>query len=237
MAPIACPAACSSTDHTSHFLNHVSPSSATSRLRQACSLSLRGHIYSVVANAQPEQFGVLNSLLSPHMSYPLIAMCRSDPRNRLSNEIFDIGLRRKLLLPLYLRPEEEQVCSCRTTHDNMGDHVFKCTKNNKKMAHNYISDGLATALAPILATVELILPTTITPSSRPNSPTSCHAIPTSGLLIFPSNRNSYQIRRPLLIALLGWLDWTGHCYSIDSPRTSPPLNPIDVFEHVKANQR
>ena len=28
------------------------------------------------------------------------------------------------------------------------------------MAHNYISDGLATALAPILATVELILPTT-----------------------------------------------------------------------------
>ena len=35
-------------------------------------------LYSVVTDAQLEQFGVLNSLLSPHMSYPLIAMCRPD---------------------------------------------------------------------------------------------------------------------------------------------------------------
>ena len=39
VAPIACPAACSSADHTLHFLNHVLLSSATSRLRQTCSLS------------------------------------------------------------------------------------------------------------------------------------------------------------------------------------------------------
>ncbi|EJK64079.1 hypothetical protein THAOC_15222, partial [Thalassiosira oceanica] len=91
------------------------------------------------------------------MSYPLIAMNRSDPRNRLPNDIFDISLRRKLLLPIYRLPADDRVCTCAATHDVMGRHVLNCLKNNKKGAHDYIRDGLKTILPTILATAARLL--------------------------------------------------------------------------------
>ena len=43
----------------------------------------------------------LLSLLSVHMSYPLIAMSRSNPSHRLKNNVFTYAILRKLRLPLW----------------------------------------------------------------------------------------------------------------------------------------
>ncbi|EJK67797.1 hypothetical protein THAOC_11124, partial [Thalassiosira oceanica] len=219
------------SDHIAYFLDHVSPSSAASRLHQACSTTLREHFYTVIADTKPDHLGVLSSLLSSHMSYPLIAMNnRSDPRNLLPNDIFDISLCRKLLLPIYLLPEDGRVCTCTAIHDDMGRHVFNCLKNSKKGAHDYIRDGLKKILPKILATAEYILPaTTELPTEQ-----------TDMALGFPDKKpfdESFQ-PTPLLsaTALLCPLQTVGLDVVIPStPQLSSPHNSIDVIEKVSAN--
>ncbi|EJK71108.1 hypothetical protein THAOC_07482, partial [Thalassiosira oceanica] len=230
VAPITCPAACAPSDHIAHFLDHVSPSSATNRLSQACSTTLREHFYTVIADTQPDHLGVLSSLLSPHMSYPLIAMNRSDPRNRLPNDIFDISLRRKLLLPIYRLPADDRVCTCTATHDVMGRHVLNCLKNNKKGAHDYIRDGLKKILPKILATAEYILPTTT-------------ELPTEQTDMAPGypDKKPFDVSfqpTPMLSATAPTCPFgtVGIDVVIPStPQLSPPRNSIDVIEKVSAN--
>ena len=231
VAPIACPTACAPSEHVTHFLDHVSPSSATSRLRSACSITLREHFYRVIADTLPDQLGTLSSLLSPHMSYPLIAMNRSDPRNRLTNDIFDISLRRKLLLPIYTQPPEARICTCSATHDALGHHVFNCIKNNKKMAHDFIRDGLSKLLPKILATAEYILPSTT-------------ELPTEQTDVAPS----FPDKKPFDVSFeptpLPDSMTAPHCpfrtVGLDvvipsTPHLSSPHDSLDVIEKVSAN--
>ncbi|EJK63251.1 hypothetical protein THAOC_16102 [Thalassiosira oceanica] len=164
------------------------------------------------------------------MSYPLIAMNRSDPRNRLPNDIFDISLRRKLLLPIYRLPADDRVCTCAATHDVMGRHVLNCLKNNKKGAHDYIRDGLKTILPKILATAEYVLPTT-------------KELPTEQTDMAPS----YPDKKPFDVSFqpTPTLSATAPAcpfgtVGIDvvipsTPQLSPPHNSLDVIEKVSAN--
>ncbi|KAL7523115.1 hypothetical protein ACHAXR_000031, partial [Thalassiosira sp. AJA248-18] len=85
------------------------------------------------------------------MSYPLIAMSRYNPRNRLNNSNFAYAMIRKLHLFVY-DPSAPPLCWCGTTHDCYGDHEFSCKQNNKIGAHNFGRDWLAGALQKPLAT-------------------------------------------------------------------------------------
>ena len=84
-------------------------------------------------------------------------MSRRIPGHRLPNWAFQTAMWRKLRLPIF-DPDDCPRCWCGATHDLFGDHAFFYVSNNKKMASNYIRDGWATALQPILATAGYIHP-------------------------------------------------------------------------------
>jgi hypothetical protein len=150
IASIACPARCPPHERVDHFLTSISPHSARSRIKEHCSKYAKGELYQHVKIHCPENFHILPSLLSPHMSAPLVGMCRSVPSHRLSPWQFTFGMLRKLRLPVH---DEHNLptCKCGATHDKYGDHAFDCRPNNKTAAHHHIRDGLLTALQPALA--------------------------------------------------------------------------------------
>ena len=92
--------------------------------------SLRHHagslyIEHLVADAPDHVFHALPGLLLHHMSLPLVAMSRIDPKHRLDNESFDVALKCKLRLPLY--PDASRpTCFCGKKIDQDGDHYFTC---------------------------------------------------------------------------------------------------------------
>ncbi len=138
-----------------HLLTRTSLNSARGRLRMHSSHTTVELIY----NETPSDLRhLLPGVLSPHMSYPLIHMCRSNPSHRLSNPDFIISLKRKLLLPLY-SPQSAPTCKCGKTHDIHGLHHFRCQRNSKTFVHNYIAThGLQTPLQSILSTAGIIQP-------------------------------------------------------------------------------
>ncbi|KAL7448815.1 hypothetical protein ACHAWC_001695 [Mediolabrus comicus] len=134
----------------------ASRTTAHSRLRMHSSHTTAGLIY----NETPSHLRhLLPGVLSPHMSYPLIHMCRSNPSHRLSNSDFTISLvKRKLLLPLHL-PQSAPKCKCGKSHDIYGLHHFRCQRNSKTIVHNYITTyGLRKPLQDVLRTAGIIDP-------------------------------------------------------------------------------
>jgi len=132
----------------------------------------------------------LPSLLSVHMSYPLIAMSRGNPSHRLKNNVFTYAILRKLRLPLW-NPADPPTCWCGKQHDCWGDHTFSCVANRKSGTHNAIVQGTAAALRRPLSTAGYILPHSTVDTER--------------LGLMPSNGNL----RPL--------DW---CFDIDQTPTN-----------------
>jgi hypothetical protein len=132
-------------------------------------------LYNKVFSNAPDHFHLLPSLLSSQTSYPLIRLCCSNPHNRHLNWQFDIGIKRKLRLPLY--PTTNQpICACGTVVDIFGDHIFKCKCICKIGVHNAIPDGFADALAPVLSTFGFIPPNSTVDTElilyRPSDPHS-----------------------------------------------------------------
>lgn len=158
---------CPEAERLSHFLHRVSPSSARSRIKKYCATTLRDSLFLSIRDNHPEHLHHLPGILSPHMSSPLIAMSRSNPKNRLHNWNFEYALLRKLRMPIY-DPAALPRCWCGTTHDAFGDHCFRCSANHKLAAHNIIVDGWADALHAPLATAGFILPSTKLDTERPN---------------------------------------------------------------------
>jgi len=158
---------------TNHFLTRTSPNSARHRLR----MHTNAITTEIVYNETPSNLRhLLPGVLSSHMSYPLIHMCRSNPRHRLSNPEFIISLKRKLLLPLY-NPNSAPKCKCGATHDIHGLHHFRCSRNSKTFVHNYIAThGLQIPLQDSLRTAGII-----DPSSTISTEVTNH-IPTQPLL-------------------------------------------------------
>ena len=171
IANIACLEKCPPNERVHHLLTKLSPHSMRSRLKKHCAQILTDLTYETTFLTAPEHSHLLPSILTPHTSYPLIDMNRSNPNNRLSNWSFLLATQRKLRLPIY-DPTNPPHCSCGITHDPWGDHAFRCKKHNKKFAHNYIRDNWASTLQPALALAGYISPTatiqTETPFLTPN---------------------------------------------------------------------
>jgi hypothetical protein len=83
------------------FLTSVSPNSACNRIKTYCTTYLNNATHHEFCTHAPEHLHLLPSILSPHTSYPIIALCRSNPSNRLAPWIFDICIKHKLRLPIY----------------------------------------------------------------------------------------------------------------------------------------
>ena len=107
----------------------------------------RGHLpikelYAEMTLVNPSHVPQLDSILSPHMLSPFVAISHSIPGHRPKNWNFMFGMLWKLQLPIY-DPSNCPRCWCCKTHDCWGDHFFSCTENNKTLAHHFIRDGWA----------------------------------------------------------------------------------------------
>ena len=143
----------------SSFLTSTSPKSARDRIKKYCTTFLHNATHHEFARSATEHLHLLPSILSPQTSYPLIAMCRSNPSNRLAPWIFDIAMKRKLRLPLF-DTGTTKFCACGVRPDRYGDHTFQCKRICKIGVHNNIRDCLPSVLTPALSASGYILPTT-----------------------------------------------------------------------------
>ena len=164
---VACSPRTPMEQRAGHFLSKVSSKSARSYIKKFCGNVLTQELYAEMELVNPQHVPHLASLLSPHMSSPLVSMSRSIPGHRIVNWTFMYGMLRKLRLPIY-DPNNCPRCWCGKTHDCWGDHGFSCTENNKIMAHHYIRDGWALALQRVLASAGYIRPTAKLETEKPH---------------------------------------------------------------------
>ena len=172
IANIASPPSCDPTEKSHFFQSQISSHSARSRIKHYSGNIILGQIYSTIATEAPEHTHLLPSILSPHMSYPLAGMNRSNPLHRMPNWMFLIAIRRKLRLQIFPPSQEAPICICTHTHDRWGDHTFKCRRISKKAAHDIIRDTWADSLQPALATAGYIKTNTRLDIERRNIRTS-----------------------------------------------------------------
>ena len=229
IANVACARACPTADRTDHFLTKVSSHSARSYIKKHCSSGQVQSLYSHVESVCPEHLHHLPSVLTPHMSLPLIAMCRSVPSNRLTNSMFLNPLLRKLRLPVF-DPTDLPTCWCKETHDCFGDHCFGCKENNKKFAHNFIVNGVADGLQKPLATAGYIQKSSNVIVERPHlMPSDLEARPLDlSFEIDPDPTETAPASCPFNII--------GGDITITGPPPAKPLSDsVDSIELVTAN--
>jgi hypothetical protein len=100
IASVGCSPATPQSTCIQAFLTSLSPNSACHRIKAYCTTYLNNAIHHEFCTHAPEHLHLLPSILSPRTSHLLIALCRSNPSNRLPPWIFDICIKRKLRLPI-----------------------------------------------------------------------------------------------------------------------------------------
>ncbi len=96
---------------------------------------------------------------------------------RLPPWIFNPALKCKLRLPLF-DETDKPFCPCGRHNDPFGDHIFQCRRINKIGAHNFIRDGFANTLGPLLTTAGYLLPSsTLDIEPQLHLPSDPHARP------------------------------------------------------------
>ncbi len=140
------------------FLPSISPNSACDRIRTYCTTYLNNATHHEFCTHAPEHLHLLPSILSPHTSYPIIALCHSNPSNQLAPWIFVICIKRKLRLAIY-NANTKPYCPWGRRLDPYRDHVFQCKRICKIGAHNSIRDSLPSILTPALSSAGYLLPT------------------------------------------------------------------------------
>jgi hypothetical protein len=93
------------------FLTSVSLYSACDRIKAYCTTYLNNATHHEFCTHAPEHLHRLPSILSPHTSHLIIALCCSNPSNRLPPWIFDICISSKLRLPIY-NANTKPYCPC-----------------------------------------------------------------------------------------------------------------------------
>ncbi len=128
------------------FLTSISPNSACNRIKTYCTNYINNATHHKVYTHAPEHLHLLSSILSPHTSYPLIALCHSNP-TCLPPWIFDTCLKRKLCLPLF-DTDALPFCPCGWCLNPYSDHTFQCKHICKIRVHNKICDCLSSIFTP-----------------------------------------------------------------------------------------
>ena len=229
-AAIGCAPSTPPADRLPHFLQTTSLRRARERITTFTSTHTLHSIYHDVCSNSPEHTHLLPSLLSPQTSYPIIALCRSKPGNRLPPWCFSLATKRKLRLPIF-SDGDRRICRCGRRVDDYGDHIFQCPRLSKLNAHNILRDGLATILPPALAAAGYLLPTStcdIEPNLHLPSDTNARPFDVS---FHPDARLAPNVTQSCPFSTIG-ADIT-----ITSLPTSPtfPLSSPDVIQKLAAN--
>ena len=141
-------------DTLDYFLRRGLLRSARDRLRQAESTGRAKHLKRI---ARPGMRRVLNELLLPQTSYPLVSMCRSVPAHRKANDIFVLDLKCKLYLEIF--PEGNRpTCLCGEVIDVHGMHPFSCRRVSKRPMHDRIRNWTAEPARVILCEAGIMSP-------------------------------------------------------------------------------
>ena len=106
-------------------------------------------LYNHVFEYENEHFHLLPRILSPHTSYPLIAMFRSCMKHRLTPLTFLLCIRRKLRLPIYPNPNRTP-CTC-------GHHEHDITETKPSAVKEVAKNEHITSLLWILPELYLLL--------------------------------------------------------------------------------
>jgi hypothetical protein len=159
IAASSCPPTIPRIDLTQYFLTTLSPHSACGCLKKYFTGIVTAELYNHVFEYENKYFHLLPIIiLSPHTSYPLIAMSRCCMKHRLTPLTFLLCICCKLRLPIY---PNRTPCTCgQHDHDIYGDHAFCCKRGSKKRAHNIIAMDFAGALSPVLAQAGYLYPNT-----------------------------------------------------------------------------
>ncbi len=145
IASIGCSPATPQSRCVQAFLTSNSPNNACNRIKTYCTTYLNNATHHKFCTRAPEHLHLLPSIISPHTSHLLIALCCSSPSNQLAPWIFDICIKHKLHLPIY-NANTKPYCPCSCHLDSYGDHVFQCKRTCKIGAHNSITDSLPSIL-------------------------------------------------------------------------------------------
>jgi hypothetical protein len=158
IATSACPPTTPRTDLAQYFLTTLSPHSARGCLKKHSTAIITVEFYNHVFEHENDHFHLLPSILSSHMSYPLIAMSHSCVKHHLTPLMLLLCIRCKLQLPIY---PNRTPCICgHRDHDIYGNHAFCCERGSKKWAHNIIARDFSGALSPLLAQAGYLYPNT-----------------------------------------------------------------------------
>ena len=98
---------------------------------------------------------IMPALLDRRASMALMTMSRLEEAHRMTNEVFQICLKRKLRLPIFSLPHTHH-CKCGKALDIFGDHSLGCKANSKTRASNGIRDGFIRTFQRVLKTARLI---------------------------------------------------------------------------------
>jgi hypothetical protein len=120
------------TDLAQYFRTTLSPHSAHGRLKKHSTAIVTAELYNHVFEHKNDDFHLLSSILSSHMSYPLIAMYRSCVKHRLTLLMFLLCIRRKLRLPIYSNRTPCILCGLHD-HDIYSGHAFCCKRGTKNV--------------------------------------------------------------------------------------------------------
>lgn len=140
------------------------------------------------------------------------------------------ALKRKLRLPLF-EPTDKPFCPCGHRNDPFGDHIFQCRRINKIGAHNFIRDGFAATLGPLLTTAGYLLPSsTLDIEPQLHLPSDPHARP------FDLSFNPDPSSPPLLNHACPY-STVGFDVTITGPPPQPSFDPAspDVATILTAN--
>jgi hypothetical protein len=149
IAASSCPPTTPRTDLTQYFLTTLSPHSPRGRLQKHSTGIVTVELYNHVFEYENEHFHLLPSILSPHTSYPLIAMSRSCMKHRLTPLTFLLCIRRKLRLPIYPNPNRTP-CTC-------GHHEHDITETKPSAVKEVAKNEHITSLLWILPELYLLL--------------------------------------------------------------------------------
>jgi hypothetical protein len=140
------------------------------------------------------------------------------------------ALKRKLRLPLF-DSTDKPFCPCGKRNDPFGDHIFQCRRINKIAAHNFIRDGFATTLGPLLTTAGYLLPnSSVDVEPQLHLPSDPHARP------FDLSFNPDPCSPPLINHACPYTT-IGFDVTITSPPPCPSFDPTshDVTTILTAN--
>ena len=136
LGDVATPATHAACDDPIHFiLAKGSFKSARDRLRQAASQRRRATLYRI---ARPSLRPLLDEILIPDSSWPIVGMNRSRPQNRRQADLLLINMQMKLHLEIY-NPDNLPKCLCGATIDAHSLHTFSCRRVSKKIMHDRIN--------------------------------------------------------------------------------------------------